>query len=223
MPMHDWTRVIAGIFHHFHHQWISTVAGSLNDGVLPNTYDALVEQTADAPIPDDLTNPRLTLEAEERIYAAKANRVAVYHATGDKVVGYIEIVSPGNKQSEAAIRKFLDKLAEAISENCHLLVIDPHPPTRRDPRGIHARFWEDYFGQRESPGVSDETPLSLAAYRSDLVPTAYFEPIAVGQALPPMPIFLTPDYYVNVPLEETYDAAWRSVPARWREVIAPSG
>lgn len=245
MPMHDWTRVIAGIFHHFRQRWIASIADALNNGRLPSDYYALAEQVAGRPIPDVLTleqslpddgwqphevpggtaiaerppKVRYTLKAEERIYAAKANRVAIHHVTGDRVVGYVEIVSPGNKQSEAALRKFLEKLAQAIEENCHLLVIDPHPPTRRDPRGIHARFWEEYFGQRDSPGVSLESPLSVAAYCADLIPTAYFEPIAVGRPLPDMPIFLTPDYYVNVPLEDTYTVAWQNVPARWRDVI----
>lgn len=246
MPMHDWTRVIAGVFHHFHHNWISAIAQTLNNGLLPGDHYALAEQVADGPIPDVLTlerasespevwtsesgrgglavadsPPRVrhTLEAEASAYAAKASRVAIHHASGDRVVAYIEIVSPGNKQSEAAVKAFLDKLATAISRNCHLLIVDPHPPTRRDPHGIHARFWADYFGQADSPGVTNELPLSLAAYRADLVPTAYFEPVAVGRPLPPMPIFLTPDYYVNVPLEETYAIAWQSVPARWREVI----
>jgi hypothetical protein len=26
MPIHDWTRVNAGIFHHFHHAWIEDIA-----------------------------------------------------------------------------------------------------------------------------------------------------------------------------------------------------
>ena len=248
MAMHDWTRVLAGVFHHFHHDWITAIASTLNDGGLPDDYYALAEQQAEGPIPDVLTlerregdaehdphssgngsggvalaeappRVRYTLEAEQEVYAAKANRIAVFHATGDRVVAYVEIVSPGNKHSTAAIVKFLDKMAEAIQRGCHLLVIDPHPPTPRDPRGLHARFWEDYFGQKDSPGVSDEQPLGLMAYRSDLVPTAYFEPISVGQPLPDMPLFFTPDNYVNVPLEETYQRAWRSVPRRWRAVI----
>ena len=36
MPIHDWTRVDAGIFHHFHYQWISTISNALNGGLLPN-------------------------------------------------------------------------------------------------------------------------------------------------------------------------------------------
>ena len=27
MPVHDWTRVEAGIFHAFHHSWIEEIAG----------------------------------------------------------------------------------------------------------------------------------------------------------------------------------------------------
>jgi len=32
---------------------------------------------------------------------------------------------------------------------------------------------------------------------------AYIEPAAVGRAMIEMPLFLTPEGYVNVPLEET--------------------
>jgi hypothetical protein len=34
-----------------------------------------------------------------------------------------------------------------------------------------------------------------------------------------MPLFLTPDAYVNVPLEASYLSAYRGVPRRWRSVL----
>ena len=40
MPTHDWTGVDAGIFHDFHHEWISTIKRALNRGVLPPGYYA---------------------------------------------------------------------------------------------------------------------------------------------------------------------------------------
>src|SRR5947208_16018394 len=46
MPVHDWTRVEAGIFHAFHHRWISAVSDALNAGLLPNEYYALPGQPA---------------------------------------------------------------------------------------------------------------------------------------------------------------------------------
>ena len=35
MPVHDWTLVEAGIFHAFHHRWISAISDILNTGLLP--------------------------------------------------------------------------------------------------------------------------------------------------------------------------------------------
>ena len=35
MPIHDWTRVSSGTFHHFHQRWISGISDVLNTGTLP--------------------------------------------------------------------------------------------------------------------------------------------------------------------------------------------
>lgn len=241
MPIHDWARVIAGTFHDFHQAWIVAIRDALNDDLLPEGYYAMAEQVAGRPHPDVLAleefpgadgwpergpgggdgvavaehppKVRYTLDAEAAIYAAKADRIALYHTSGDRVVAFLEIVSPGNKRSPFAVRQLLDKLASALEQGRHLLVIDLHPPGRHDPDGLHAAFWGT------TPGVTPDQPLSLAAYRADTCPTAYFEPVAVGNVLPDMPLFLTPDRYVNVPLETTYQTAWRGVPQRWKRVI----
>jgi hypothetical protein len=239
MPVHDWSRVIAGVFHDFHQAWIVALSNALNAGVLADDYYAMIELAAgsrsDVLTRDEAEDSdgwrdrdvadggvavaerppkvRYTLEAEAAIYAAKADRIALYHTSGDRVVAFLEIVSPGNKRSQVAVRQLLDKLAGALEQGRHLLVIDLHPPGRHDPDGLHAALWGS------TPGVTSEQPLSLAAYRADTCPTAYFEPIATGDVLPDMPLFLTPDRYVNVPLETTYQTAWRGVPQRWKRVI----
>jgi len=43
MPMHDWTKVAAGIFHAFHHRWISALSDALNGGKLSPDHFALPE------------------------------------------------------------------------------------------------------------------------------------------------------------------------------------
>ena len=60
MPIHDWTRVRAGTFHHFHLTWISRICSRLNNGVLPPGYEAFAEQSTGKPIPD-----LLSLEIEQ--------------------------------------------------------------------------------------------------------------------------------------------------------------
>ena len=247
MPVHDWTKTDAGIFHDFHQSWIISIRNSLNNGVLPQDYYAMAEQVAGGPIPDVITlesqveqeesfeslepnanavavmtAPPKTQYTHEGIldpYARKATRIAIRHANGDRVVGFIEIVSPGNKQSQGALNALFDKLADAMGKGCHLLVIDLHPPTKRDPRGLHAEFWSSKFGDKNIPGCDASKPLGMSAYHSTYVPKAYFQPFSVGEVLIDMPVFLTQDHYVNVPLEPTYLEAWNGVPKRWRNVI----
>ena len=55
MPVHDWQRVSAGMFHHFHCSWITHLGESLNDGRLPEGYYAMTEQHAGQTLPDILT------------------------------------------------------------------------------------------------------------------------------------------------------------------------
>jgi hypothetical protein len=58
-----------------------------------------------------------------------------------------------------------------------------------------------------------------ASYAAGLTKVCYVEPFAVGDDLKPMPLFLTSSFYVPVPLEETYRAAYQGVPRRWQRVL----
>ena len=58
--------------------------------------------------------------------------------------------------------------------------------------------------------------MTLASYRATTAGSAarsFVEPIAVGDALPAMPLFLWSDRYINVDLEQTYQSAWEVYPA----------
>jgi hypothetical protein len=59
----------------------------------------------------------------------------------------------------------------------------------------------------------------LVAYDAGPPKIAYVEPVAVGDLLNEMPLFLAAGWYVSVPLEATYQAAWRGVPRRFREIL----
>src|SRR5262249_51371533 len=107
--------------------------------------------------------------------------------------------------------------ADALYRGYHLLVLDLHPPTQRDPQGIHGAIWceiaDDPWCQPE------DKPLTVAAYNAGPPRTAYIELVAVGDPLPEAWLFLEPDLSVPVPLEETYLAAYRGVPQRWKRVL----
>src|SRR3954447_25015275 len=57
MPIHDWSKVNAGVFHHFHHGWVEETKRLLNSGVLPPDHYAMVERHASYFVPDVLTLP----------------------------------------------------------------------------------------------------------------------------------------------------------------------
>ncbi len=230
MPIHDWTRVDAGLFHAFHHDWITGLAAALNAGALPADYYALPEQSIRGPVPDVLTlqlppgggrpasraaagfavatappQARVVRRAEEQIYARKADHVAVRHRHG-QIVAVIEIVSPGNKASAHALRTFVEKAASYLSDEIHLLVVDLFPPGRRDPQGIHKAIWGEFV--EEDFELPADRPLTVASYDAGPPPVAYVESVGVGDVLPPMPIFLKPGFYVPAPLEESYQRTW---------------
>jgi hypothetical protein len=218
MPVHDWTRVSAGIFHHFHQRWIGAISDCLNGGRLPANYYALAEQIAGEFGPDVLA---LESAAPEDQYALKQNTLVIRHSSGDRIVALIEIVSPGNKASRHGLRTFVGKAASALYRGYHLLLIDLQPPGRRDPQGIHGAIWKEIADA--SYRAPADRPLTLAAYSAGPPKTAYVQPSAVGEALPDMPLFLRAEGYIHVPLEVTYQTAWQSVPRRWQRVLeAPS-
>lgn len=104
-----------------------------------------------------------------------------------------------------------------LNHGCHLLVVDPFPPGASDPQGIHGAIWAQFC--QSAWELPADKPLTLAAYTGGMLPRAYVEPIAVGAVLPDMPLFLDEDWYVNIPLEATYQEAYTTVPRRWRAVI----
>jgi hypothetical protein len=137
------------------------------------------------------------------------------------VVSVIEIVSPGNKGSRAALRSFVDKTVELLRQGIHVLVVDLFPPSSRDPQGIHKAIWDEL---EEMPfELTPDRPLTLAAYVAGIPYVAYVEPVGVGERLPDMPAYLTPDCYVPVPLEATYQATWASCPEAMRMVVEHGG
>ena len=113
------------------------------------------------------------------------------------------------------------ELPELLGEGINLLVVDLFPPSRRDPRGIHGAIWEQ-FG--DEPQLPPDKPLTVAAYAAGEQITAYVEPVAVGDPLPTLPIFLDRATYVPAPLEATYQATWATCPEPVRAMVeSPKG
>ena len=251
MPVHDWSRVDAGIFHAFHHDWVTEISRALNQGLLPPSYYALPEQLAgglgpdvlglrlsgpggDAPTqcaPEDAPQAGVALaveppktqfriRSEANRYAAKAKAVVIRHVSRHQVVAMVEIVSPGNKNNQNGPSSFIRKTHQALAAGVHLLLLDLIVPGTRDPQGTHPLVWGDEAGDDGAFIFRAERPLTLAAYMGGADAQAFVETLAPGDPLPKMPLFLTSEVYVWVPLQLTYDLAWEGMPAYWRDVLS---
>jgi len=240
MPIHDWTRVPSGLFHEFHQSWSVRLKDALNAGVLTDGYYALVEQHVDGPEPDVIAvqarqpdkaggtstleppKTRLTVRtpSDAARYARRANRISVRHPLS-QVVAVVEIVSPGNKDSRNALRAFVTKAVGFLRRGVHLLIVDLFPPSpERDPQGIHKAIWDELADEPfELPAGK---PYTLVAYQSGSDYVAHLEFAGVGDPLPDMPLFLTPDAHVLVPLETTYEATWAVCPEPIRDMVRPT-
>jgi hypothetical protein len=240
MPIHDWTRVPSGLCRHFHQDWTIEIARALNRGRLPRGLAALVEQRVGPWEADVLAieqrgrsrrsesgtdgslatvpQPTATIVrwTDRDPYPARANRVVVRHHLG-RIVAVIEIVSPGNKDSRAALREFVEKTVDLLLAGIHVLVVDLFPPTRRDPFGIHKAIWDEFV--EEDFTIPEGTDRILVSYMTGDKRGAYIKPVGVGDGLPDMPLFIASDFHVMVPLEPTYRATWDASPEEMRVAV----
>jgi hypothetical protein len=246
MPVHDWTRVEAGIFHDFHTTWVAEIRTALNEGLLPEGYYALAEQHAGRFITDVLTlhasppplEPPLPLppatggilvaEAPPRVQRkqvvdaaalARSRSLAIRHVSGHRLVALVEIISPANKDRPEHVEELATKAAVALQRGVHLLLVDLFPPGPHDPKGMHAAILERLQPEGEPYELPAAAPFTLASYAAGPEVEIYLEHLAIGAVLTDMALFLRPDRYIHAPLEATYQAAYRGMPGFWRAVL----
>lgn len=244
MPIHDWSQVKAGIFHGFHVSWLAELKRALNTGALPPDYYADAEQYADDKQPDVLTlhesEPSFdplpdsggvatlpALRTGSHLTAKKAlrplpkkRRIVVRHVSGHRAVAFVELVSRSNLDRQASRAEFVEKARANIASGLHVTVLNLFPP-RPGRRDLSAAVWRAFDRSPVTPPT--EKPLTFASFVSKKQVEAYFEFLAVGDELPPMPLFLTPTRHVPLPLAETYQEAFAGSPPYLRRLLeAPS-
>ena len=112
-----------------------------------------------------------------------------------------------------------DKIESALSAGVHVLLMDLLPPGSHDPQGIYGVMFQRETSSDEPDDLPRDEPLTLASYVAGLPVDVSLEHLAVAAAIPDMPLFLHPERYINLPLEPTYQAASRGMPAFWRDVL----
>jgi hypothetical protein len=129
---------------------------------------------------------------------------------GPTLVAAIELISPSNKDRTETRRIFAAKCASYLSQGIHLIIIDVvttrlanlHNETMQLLHGANAFQLPDagaLYGVAYRPVQRGE--------RGEI--DVWHAPLAVGAALPTLPLALTPDTAIPVDFESTYDEACR--------------
>lgn len=178
------------------------------------------EYSGGVALAENRPNVKYQFECERRFYAAVADHIALRHASNDRLVAVLEIISPGNKNNNRAIESLRKKINALLDEGVHLLLVDILPPGSVDPDGLPLAL--SITDPANVPKVTSAEPYSLLSVRCSEngdVLGGFAELLSLGQQIPEMPLFLTTEHYVSVPLEASYIGAWQGVPAPWKKII----
>lgn len=242
MPLHNWSGLRAGLFHHFHNAWIYRLADRLNQGLLPEGYFAAGEQISGSIEPDVVTlaeqpefnspgfsggqvlavkstppSTSLQQESEALTFLKRMDHLVVRRVGDERLIAVIEILSLGDRTSRTRLRQFVDKATQLLEEGVHLVVIDLFPTGSLCADGLHALLWEQWTGE-QAPAAGPGDRLCVG-YQSGTSVRAFAEYVRVAEPLPSVPLFLNEDWYVPLPLEETYASVWSTYPAPWQAVV----
>jgi hypothetical protein len=213
----------------FHAAWATEIMRTLNRHVLPPGFFAEAQVHIGSRVEVDVA----TWNEEERSGVANGNAgVAVETwappatalimpaifpdeievqilstATGATLVGALEFVSPRNKDRPEVRRAFAAKCASYLQMGVGLVVVDIVTGRRAN---LHNELLE-VMQQPTTFGFAQEVLLYAVAYRPSRRTTGdqvelWLHPLAVGQALPNVPLALRGAVTVPVDLETTYTA-----------------
>lgn len=233
---HDWRRVSSAVFNDFHLTWLCELQRTLNHGLLPVEYYALLARQTNGfgPDPGELagfprsgssgapghgTSSHVALVHYSIVGGPRfhGSPICIRRKSSDTTVAVIEIIAPDGKATGASFRAMVDKARDLLRRGINLLAVDLFPPGVHDPNGFHGAVNEELEPQPFM--LPTDKPLTVVAYEAGEPLSAYVEPIAVGGSLPTMPLFLDAGHYVPLPFAPAYQAAWGRVARRWAAVL----
>lgn len=210
----------------FHNAWAVNIAQHLNREVLPSDFFAEPEVSLGPTLEIDVANvelmngqqvagtgtttavwapPKPVLVFPVDFARLDVCEVRVYEELGGaQLRAAIELVSPANKDRPGSRRTFAAKCAGYLKQAVSVIIVDA--VTERA-----ANLHTDLLEALDVAAAAWESPTQLytVAYRPVPVQTqqhieAWPEPLALGQPLPMMPLWLRLGLCVPLQLEETY-------------------
>jgi hypothetical protein len=217
----------------FHSAWANAITNQLNE-VLPDDYYAIPE----VPLGDQIEIDVATLESAANatpagggvataVWAPPRPRLTApvdftrIHGTavhvfqdqgGPQLRAAIELVSPANKDRPRSRLTFAAKCVGCLERGVNVVVLDTVTGRRAN---LHAEIAQA-LEAADSLAWESPTHLYALAYRpvarnGQTQVEAWPEPLALGEELPTLPLWIRVDLCLPLPLEASYTAACRAL------------
>jgi hypothetical protein len=158
--------------------------------------------------------PTLTMEPqlpdqdvyEVRIYDSRRNR---------RLVAAIKIISPSNKDRPETRGAFVSKVATLLKNDVCVSIVDV---VTTSDFNLYAELLN--FLDGTDPALRDEPPpiyavtVRLRYEGSRRLMDNWYQPLAVGQPLPTLPVWLKETWAISLDLEATYEETCRALRIR---------
>ena len=215
-------------WHSFHSAWAAAMARLLNQGVLPAGYYAVPNVDRDGPMEIDVAALREHEAAAANGIGASATwtppapavaiavelppldtvEVQVFADDGDpRLAAAVELVSPRNKDRPQSRQAFAVKCVGYLQQGSSVVTVDTVTTRRAD---LYTAILELLGAATESgaPPSSLAAVSYRAAGRDEPMQQlqAWPIPLALGQPLPTLPLWIAADFAVPLDLDASYQA-----------------
>jgi hypothetical protein len=212
----------------FHGAWAAAMARLLNQGVLPPGYYAvpLVDRDgpieidvaalravatlepaagSDAPQPWEPPAPGLAVAVE--LPVADAVEVHVFADDGDpRLAAAVELVSPRNKDRPQARQAFAVKCVGYLQQGSSVVVVDTVTTRQADLNAAILSLLGVESGAVTPPGLSAVSYQAVGRDQETQQLLLWLAPLALGQPLPTLPLWIAPDFSVPLDLDVSHQA-----------------
>lgn len=202
-------------WHSFHNMWATYISSQLN-ALLPIGYfaeanvqygieiDVAAFEEAGATPPASSWTPPPPQATHPTTFTEAVVEVGIFSRSGGpQLAGAVELVSPANKDRAAHRDALVNKCAAYIQAGVGVVLVDV--VTERS-----ADFHRELLARLGVTTADAGPPLFASAYRpverdSTSQLDVWLEPVALGQPLPTMPLWLRGGLCLPVELEATYE------------------
>lgn len=213
----------------FHGAWAAAMARLLNQGVLPAGYYAVPLMDRDGPMeidvaalrepginvpsagpsgPQTWTPPEPGFTVAVELPPADEIEVHVFADDGDpRLAAAVELVSPRNKDRPAARQAFAVKCVGYLQQGSSVVVVDTVTTRRAD---LNAAILSLLNVQPSDtslpPGLSGVSYRAVSRDDEHQQLFVWPTPLALGQSLPTLPLWIAPEFSVPLDLDASYQA-----------------